>query len=134
MRSMEESMNRMDNGMKSARRTLPGFGKTKFDALLCAIDQNVFNKVSDEMKRERIVDRTARGESIASDKPTFYDASLSGIMQLLRNEAKSGGPSGAFYAEHLAHVLARMPATPLKVSDSRIHGLRDSSLLGNRLL
>jgi hypothetical protein len=58
------------------------------------------------MKRERIVDRTARGESIASDKPTFYDASLSGIMQLLRNEAKSGGPSGAFYAEHLAHVLA----------------------------
>jgi AraC family transcriptional regulator len=27
-------------------------------------------------------------------------------MQLLRNEAKSGGPSGALYTEHLAHALA----------------------------
>ncbi len=79
---------------------------TKFDVLLCAIDKDFFNQVSDEMKHERIAGSAAPGESIASDQPGFHDVSLSTIMQLLRDEAKSGGPSGAFYAEHLAHALA----------------------------
>jgi AraC family transcriptional regulator len=79
---------------------------TKFDILLCAIDKDVFNKVSDEMKHERIAHSAASGGPIASDEPGFYDESLSRIMQLLRDEAKSGGLSGVFYAEHLAHVLA----------------------------
>jgi AraC family transcriptional regulator len=83
----------------------PGSGRTKFDVLLCAIDPDFFNKVSDEMKRERMRYGAFPGESIAGDNPVFYDASLSRIMQLLRDEAKSGGPSGVFYAQHLAHVL-----------------------------
>jgi AraC family transcriptional regulator len=78
---------------------------TKFDALLCAIDKDFFNRVSDEIKHERIA-WSAVPRPIASDEPGFYDASLSTIMQLLRNEAKSGGPSGALYTEHLAHALA----------------------------
>jgi AraC family transcriptional regulator len=79
---------------------------TKFDILLCAIDNDLFNRVSDEMKHERIADSAAPGGPIASDEPGFYDVSLSRIMQLLRDEAKSGGLTGALYAEHLAHVLA----------------------------
>jgi AraC family transcriptional regulator len=58
------------------------------------------------MKHERITDSAALGGPLVSDEPAFYDASLSRILQLLRDEAKSGGLSGAFYAEHLAHVLA----------------------------
>jgi AraC family transcriptional regulator len=79
---------------------------TKFDALLCAIDKDFFNQVSDEMKHERMTGSAVPGGPIARDEPGFYDASLSTIMQLLRNEAKSGGPSGALYTEHLAHALA----------------------------
>jgi AraC family transcriptional regulator len=79
---------------------------TKFGALLCAIDKDFFDKVSDEMKHERIAVSAAPGGPIGTDQPGFYDVSLSTIMQLLRDEAKSGGPSGAFYAEHLAHALA----------------------------
>jgi AraC family transcriptional regulator len=79
---------------------------TKFDVALCAIDRDFFNKVSDEMKHERIASGGAPGGSIASDQPGFYDGSLSIIMQLLRDEAKYGGISGAFYVEHLAHALA----------------------------
>jgi AraC family transcriptional regulator len=70
------------------------------------MDKEFFNKVCDEMKHERIAGSAAPGGPIASDEPNFYDVSLSRILQLLRDEAKSGGPSGAFYAEHLAHVLA----------------------------
>ena len=58
------------------------------------------------MKRERITESASPGEPIVSENQTFYDASLSRIMQLLRDEAKSGGRSGVFYAQHLAHVLA----------------------------
>jgi AraC family transcriptional regulator len=79
---------------------------TKFDVLLCAIDKDFFNKVSDEMKDERIAGSAAPGGPIASDQPGFHDVALSTIMHLLRDEAKSGGLSGAFYAEHLAHALA----------------------------
>jgi AraC family transcriptional regulator len=79
---------------------------TKFDVLLCAIDKDLFNQVSDEMKHERIAGGVAPGGAIASNQPGFYDVSLSTIMQLLRDEVKSGGPSGVFYAEHLAHALA----------------------------
>jgi AraC family transcriptional regulator len=79
---------------------------TNLDVLLCAIDKDSFYKVSDEMKHERTGGSAAPGGPIATDEPSFYDVSLSRIMQLLRDEAKSGGPSGAFYAEHLAHVLA----------------------------
>jgi AraC family transcriptional regulator len=79
---------------------------TKFDALLCAIDSDFFERISDEMKHERIAGSPAPGGPISRDQPGFYDGSLSTIMQLLRDEAKSGGPSGAFYAEHLAHALA----------------------------
>jgi AraC family transcriptional regulator len=81
-------------------------GTTTFDVLLCAIDNDLFNRVSDEMKHERIASIAAPGGPIASDEPSFYDVSLSLILQLLRDEAKSGGLFGAFYAEHLAHVLA----------------------------
>jgi AraC family transcriptional regulator len=83
-----------------------GRGATKFDFLLCAMDEEFFNKVSDEMRRERIAGSAAPSEPIAPDEPSFYDESLSGIMHLLQDEVKSGGPSGAFYAAHLAHVLA----------------------------
>jgi AraC family transcriptional regulator len=79
---------------------------TKFDALLCAIDTDFFRRVSDEMKHERIAVTAATGGLIASDEPGFHDGPLSTIMQLLQNEAKSGGPSGVFYSEHLAHALA----------------------------
>jgi archaellum biogenesis protein FlaJ (TadC family) len=34
----------------------------------------------------------------------------------------------------LRGILGTMPGAPLKVSDPRIHRLRDSSLLGNRLV
>lgn len=78
---------------------------TNFDILLCAIDREVFNKISDEMKHERIGGSAARGIPIAGDEPGFHDASVSAIMQLLRYEASAGGPSGALYAEHLAHAL-----------------------------
>jgi AraC family transcriptional regulator len=96
----------------------PARPTTKFDVLLCAMDNDFFNKVSDEMKHERIADSAAPGGPIASDEPSFYDASLSGIMQLLQDEAKSGGPSGAFYAKHLAHVLAARLFTLLNSSIS----------------
>jgi AraC family transcriptional regulator len=78
---------------------------TKFDVLLCAIDKDFFNHVSDEMKHERIAGGVAPGGPIASNQPGFYDVSLSTIMQLLRDEVKSGGSSGVLYAEHLAHSL-----------------------------
>ena len=83
-----------------------GRAATKFDFLLCAIDDDFFNKVSDEMKHERIAVGATPGRPIAPDEPDFYDESLSGIMQLLQDEAKSGGSSGVFYAAHLAHALA----------------------------
>jgi hypothetical protein len=86
--------------------TLPPVRATsKHDVLLCAIDKDFFNKVSDEMEHERIASSAVPGGPIASDEPNFYDAALSRIMQLLRDEAKSGGPSGTFYVEHLAHAL-----------------------------
>jgi AraC family transcriptional regulator len=84
----------------------PARGTTQSDVLLCAIDKDFFNKVSYEVKRERIAGSAAPGGPIASDEPSFFDVPVSRIMQLLRDEAKSGGTSGAFYAEHLAHVLA----------------------------
>jgi AraC family transcriptional regulator len=79
---------------------------TKSDVLLCAIDKDFFNKVSDEMKHDRIPGSAAPGGPIANDEPSFYDVSLSRIVQLLRDEATSGGHCGALYSEHLAHVLA----------------------------
>jgi AraC family transcriptional regulator len=79
---------------------------TKFGALLCAMDKDFFDKVSDEMKHEGITGSAAPAAPIVTDQPGFHDVSLSTIMKLLRDEAKSGGPSGAFYAEHLAHALA----------------------------
>jgi AraC family transcriptional regulator len=91
---------------------------TTFDVLLCAVDKDFFNKVSDEMKHERIAGSTTPDARIASDEPSFYDLSLSRIMQLLQDEAKSGGPSGAFYAEHLTHVLAARLFTLLNSSFS----------------
>jgi AraC family transcriptional regulator len=84
----------------------PARTTTNIDALLCAIDRDFLNKVSDEMKHERIAGSAAPGGPIGSNEASFYDASLSRIMQLLRDEAKSGGPSGASYAKHLTHVLA----------------------------
>jgi AraC family transcriptional regulator len=92
---------------------------TKFDALLCAIDKDFFNKVSDEMKHERMTGSAAPGGRISGDEPGFFDASLSTIMQLLRNEARSGGPSGPFYTEHLAHALAARLFTLMNRSISR---------------
>jgi AraC family transcriptional regulator len=92
---------------------------SKFDALLCAIDINFFNKVSDEMKHERLAGGAVPAGPIASDQPGFYDVSLSTIMQLLRDEAKSGGPSGAFYVEHLAHALGARLFTLMNRTISR---------------
>jgi AraC family transcriptional regulator len=80
--------------------------RTQFDVSVCAIERDFFNKVCDEMKHERIAAGAAPDGSICSDQPGFYDGSVSTIMQLLRHEAKSGGISGAFYVEHLAHALA----------------------------
>ena len=72
--------------------TLPPVRATsKHDVLLCAIDKGFFSKVSDEMEHERIAWSTAPDVSIAGDDPNFYDESLSRILQLLRDEAKSGG-------------------------------------------
>jgi AraC family transcriptional regulator len=70
------------------------------------MDKDFFDKVSDEMKHEGITGSAAPAAPIVTDQPGFHDVSLSTIMKLLRDEAKSGGPSGAFYAEHLAHALA----------------------------
>jgi AraC-like DNA-binding protein len=86
---------------------------------LCAIDKDFFNKVSDEMKHERMTGSAAPGGRISGDEPGFFDASLSTIMQLLRDEAKSGGPSGPFYTEHLAHTLAARLFTLMNRSISR---------------
>jgi AraC family transcriptional regulator len=92
---------------------------TQHDALLCAIDKGFFSKVSDEMEHERIAWSTAPDVSIAGDDPNFYDESLSRILQLLRDEAKSGGPSGPFYTEHLANALAARLFTLMNQSMSR---------------
>jgi AraC family transcriptional regulator len=94
---------------------------TKFDVAVCAIDKDFFNKVSDEMKHERIASGAAPDGPISSDQPGFYDVSLSTIMQLLRDEAKYGGISGAFYVEHLAHALA-----------ARLFTLMNRSISGNK--
>jgi hypothetical protein len=40
-------------------------------------------------------------------------------MQLLRDEAKSGGPSGTFYVEHLAHALGARLFTLMNRTISR---------------
>jgi hypothetical protein len=74
----------------------PARAAIKFDVLACAIDKDFFNKVSDEMKHGRIAGSAAASDPIASDEPCFYDVSLSQIMQLLRDEVKSGGPPAAF--------------------------------------
>lgn len=92
---------------------------TKFDALLCAIDKDFFSRVCDEMKHERMIGSAAPGAQICGDEPGFFDTSLSTIMQLLRDEAKSGGPSGPFYTEHLAHALAARLFTLMNRSISR---------------
>jgi AraC family transcriptional regulator len=92
---------------------------TKHDVLLCAIDKDFFNKVSEEMEHERIVGSAVPGGPIARDEPNFYDVALSRIMQLLRDEAKSGGPSGALYAEHLAHALGTRLFTVMNRSISQ---------------
>jgi AraC family transcriptional regulator len=94
---------------------------TKFDVLLCAMEKDFFNRVSDEMKHERIAGSAAPGGSISSDQPGFHDGSLSTIMQLLRDEAQSGGLSGAFYVEHLAHALA-----------ARLYALMKGSISANK--
>jgi AraC family transcriptional regulator len=92
---------------KRPTTTLPSCRATaKFDALLGAKDKDFFNKVFDEMKQERIAGSASPGGPIASDQPGFHHVSRSTIMQLLRDEAKSGGLSGALYEEHLTHALA----------------------------
>jgi hypothetical protein len=58
------------------------------------------------MKCERIASSAAPVGPVASDEPSFYNTPLSRLIQLLRDEVKSGGPSGALDAEHLAHALA----------------------------
>ena len=78
-------------GLVSPGTLPPVRATTQHDALLCAIDKGFFSKVSDEMEHERIAWSTAPDVSIAGDDPNFYDESLSRILQLLRDEAKSGG-------------------------------------------
>jgi AraC family transcriptional regulator len=92
--------------------------RTKFDVAFCAIDKDFLNKVSDEMKHERIASGAAPDGSISSDLPGFFDVSLSTIMQLLRDEAKYGGLSGTFYVDHLAHALAARLSTLMHKSIS----------------
>jgi hypothetical protein len=88
--------------------------------LYCVLLIETFStKVSDEMKHERMTGSAAPGGRISGDEPGFFDASLSTIMQLLRDEARSGGPSGPFYTEHLAHALAARLFTLMNRSISR---------------
>jgi AraC family transcriptional regulator len=79
---------------------------TKSDFLLCAFNKEFFSKVSEEVKDERTVPGTNRGKYIASDEPSFHDASLARLLLLLEDEVKCRGVSGPLYAEYLAHVLA----------------------------
>jgi hypothetical protein len=70
------------------------FGSSRASALqywLFVVCYGFFSKVSDEMEHERIAWSTAPDVSIVGDDPNFYDESLSRILQLLRDEAKSGG-------------------------------------------
>jgi AraC family transcriptional regulator len=114
----------MRNGQRPCRSLarahfLPAGPQPNLMPYCVLFDRDFFNKVSDEMKHERMTGSAAPGRRISGDEPGFFDASLSTIMQLLRDEAKSGGPSGSFYTEHLAHALAARLFTLMNRSISR---------------
>jgi AraC family transcriptional regulator len=79
---------------------------TKSDFLPCGLDTNLFHQIGEQISNERRAGSTALNKGIAEDAPNFHDPSLSNLLRLLRDEAKSGGPSGPLYAEPLAHALA----------------------------
>ena len=78
---------------------------TKSDLLLCALDKAFFDKVGDEIREERKAGVSVSGGGITLDEPNFYDGPLSQLALLLRDEVRTGGLSGALYAEHLTHAL-----------------------------
>lgn len=82
--------------------------------LICALDRKLLCETKNEMKDERTAEVCVADGIIAKNRSTFFDASMRQILLLLGREAKTGGPSGQLYAEHLiqalvARLLLRIP-------------------------
>jgi AraC family transcriptional regulator len=74
--------------------------------LLCAFENSFLQQIAEELKAECRGNRCSFEAAIAGDQPQFYDAPVSRMLNLLRDEATTGGLCGPLYAEHLAHALA----------------------------
>jgi AraC family transcriptional regulator len=79
---------------------------TTTNLLLCAFEKSFLQQIAEELKAECRGNRCSFEAAIAGDQPQFYDAPLSRMLKLLRDEATTGGVCGPLYAEHLAHALA----------------------------
>jgi AraC family transcriptional regulator len=74
--------------------------------LICALDRKLLCETKNEMTDERTAEVCVADSIIAKNRSTFFDPSMRQILLLLGREAKAGGPSGQFYAEHLIQALA----------------------------
>lgn len=74
--------------------------------LICALDRKLLCETKNEMTDERTAEVCVADSIIAKNRSTFFDPSMRQILLLLGREAKTGGPSGQFYAEHLIQALA----------------------------
>lgn len=75
--------------------------------LICALDRKLLCETKNEMTDERTAEVCIADGIIAKNRSTFFDPSMRQILLLLGSEAKTGGASGQFYAEHLIQALVR---------------------------
>ena len=73
--------------------------------LLCALDRKLLCEARDEMRDGRRAEVGFTDDIFWKGRSIFFDPPMRQILLLLGGEAKTGGPSGQFYAEHLIQAL-----------------------------
>jgi AraC family transcriptional regulator len=73
--------------------------------LICELDRKILCETKDEMTDERTAEVGVADGVIAKHRSTVFDPPMRQILLLLGREAKTGGQSGRFYAEHLLQAL-----------------------------
>jgi AraC family transcriptional regulator len=73
--------------------------------LLCALDRRFLSEAQKEMNDDGIKCATPEALTVGA-RSVFFDSPLRLILQLMRNEIRTGGQSGRLYLEHLTQALA----------------------------